>query len=255
MLASVSARRWTGMTRTAWDDFEIDLIGVPFDALPAPGRTRTSGAFTMSITFYCSPMSTATITHVVLEELGLAYEIIQLDLKKGDTKKPEFLAINPNGKVPAIVHDGKSIWESTAITMYLGETYGVEKKLYPTPGPQRAEAMMWITWANVTLGETIARYARNAQEWVPEEQRNAKAGEAAKLEMGECLRILDKALEGKAFLLGDYSLADTHLHLIVDWIRYLELDLSSYSGIEAWSKRCQDRPAYAKVSASFSASS
>jgi glutathione S-transferase len=64
-------------------------------------------------------MSTASITQLVLEELGVACEQVRVDLKKGDTKKPEFLKLNPNGKVPLIIHDGTSIWESAAITMYL----------------------------------------------------------------------------------------------------------------------------------------
>src|SRR5580693_4008505 len=133
----------------------------------------------MSLVFYYSPMSTASITQLVLEELGVPCERIKLDLQKGDTKKPEFLKLNPNGKVPLIVHDGTAIWESSAINMYLGETFGVEKKLYPAPGPKRGEAMKWIAWTNVTLGDAVARFARNTMEWVPAEQRNAQAGEAA----------------------------------------------------------------------------
>jgi len=206
----------------------------------------------MSLKFYHAPMSTAVITHLVLEELGVSYEAIQLDLKSGDTKKPEFLELNPNGKVPVIVHDGTVLWESAAITMYLGEIFGVEKKLYPAPGPQRGELMKWITWSNVTLGEAVARFARNVQDWVPIEQRNARAGEVAKQELNACLGVLDRALERKPFLGDNYSLADTHLNSIVDWIRFMKIDLSSYTNLEVWSKRCQDRPAYSKVMASYS---
>ena len=78
------------------------------------------------------------------------------DFKAGDTKKPEFLKLNPNGKVPVIVHDGTSIWESAAITMYLGEVFGVDAKLYPAPGPKRGAAMKWIVWGNVSLGEAMS---------------------------------------------------------------------------------------------------
>src|ERR1043165_2347013 len=101
----------------------------------------------MSLAFYYSQMSTAVITNLVLEELGVPCEKIQLDLRKGETHTAEFLKLNPNGKVPLIVHDGTPIWESAAITMYLGEMFGVEKNLYPAPGPKRGEAMKWVTWA------------------------------------------------------------------------------------------------------------
>ncbi len=131
----------------------------------------------MSLTFYFAPNSTATVTELVLEELGTPCERVKLDLRAGDAKKPEYVKLNPNAKVPLVVHDGMSIFESSAITMYLGEMFGVDKKLYPASGPKRGEAMKWIAWTHVSLGEAVYRWARNTQNWVPEEQRNAKTGE------------------------------------------------------------------------------
>jgi glutathione S-transferase len=203
----------------------------------------------MSLVFYRAPMSTATMTEIVLAELGISHEVVTLDIRGGDTKKPEFLKVNPNGKVPVIVHDGTAIWESSAITMYLGETFGVEKGLYPAPGPRRGEAMKWIAWTNVTLADAVWRWTRNTMDWFPAEQRNAKAAEVAKADIGSCLRILDEALEGKEFLCGSYTLADTHLNSFVDWLRSMKLDLSAYPRLAAWSQRCCARPAYAKVMA------
>lgn len=202
----------------------------------------------MSLTFYFSPMSTASITELVLAELELQFERVTLDLKKGDTKKPEFLKLNPNGAVPTIVHDGVAIFESAAITMYLGETFGVAKSLYPAPGPKRGEAMKWIVWTNVTLGEAVGRWARNTMEWVPAEQRNAKAGETARADMDEKLAILDGALEGKSYLCGnDYTLADTHTNSFVDWLRHMKVDLAKFKNVVAWGERCSSRPAYVKA--------
>ncbi|KAI9880154.1 MAG: hypothetical protein M1823_006761, partial [Watsoniomyces obsoletus] len=91
-------------------------------------------------------MSTASITQGVLAELDIECERVKLDIEAGDTRKPDFLKVNPNGRVPAIVHDGTPIWESAAITMYLGELFGVDAELYPAPGPKRGEAMKWIVW-------------------------------------------------------------------------------------------------------------
>jgi len=203
----------------------------------------------MSLTFYYSPMSTATITALVLEELGVPHEKVKLDLKAGDAKKPEYLRLNPNAKVPLIVHDGTPIFESAAITLYLGETFGVDRGLYPAPGPKRGEAMKWVVWANVTLGDAVGRWARNTMAWVPEEQHNARAGEAAKAEAMQCLGILNAALEGKPFLVGDYTLADAHLNSFTDWLRHMKLDFSAYPHLNAWSERCAARPAYKKVMA------
>ena len=107
----------------------------------------------MSLVFYYSPMSTAVVTHWILEELGIPYETVKVDFQK-DTKKPEYVKLNPNGAVPLIVHDGTPIFESAAIAIYLGETFGVEKGLFPAPGPKRGEALKWITAAD---GEDHAR--------------------------------------------------------------------------------------------------
>ncbi len=202
----------------------------------------------MSLTFYFAPQSTATITSLVLEELGTPCEKIQLDLKKGDAKKPEYKKLNPNAKVPLIVHDGTPIFESAAITIYLGETFGVEKRLWPGPGPKRGEAMKWVVWTNVSLGEPVYRWARNTM-WAPEDQRNAKAAEAASADIAAMLRVLDGALEGKSFLTGEYTLADTHVNSYVDWLRHMKIDMAAFAHLNAWSKRCSERPAYARAMA------
>jgi glutathione S-transferase len=151
----------------------------------------------MSLTFYSAPMSTASISEAVLAELGIDFDLINLDLSAGDTKKPEYLKINPNGKVPAIVHDGTAIWESSAITMYLGELFGVDAKLYPAPGPQRGEAMKWIAWSNVTLAEPASRLfaslppemqgdpATIADEKVTSEQKSEIAMAKAKADLAD----------------------------------------------------------------------
>ena len=201
----------------------------------------------MSLTFYYSPMSTAEITHVVLAELDIPHERVVLDIRKGDTKKPEYLKLNPNGKVPLIIHEGVSIFESAAITMYLGEVFGVDKGLYPAPGPRRGEAMKWIVWTNVTLGDAVTRWALNTMEWAPAEQRNAKAGEAGLSDVHARLGVLDGALSGRAYLCGEYTLADTHLNSFVDWLRHMKVDLSAYPNIQAWGERCSARPAYVKA--------
>ena len=204
----------------------------------------------MSLQFYFAPMSTAGITSLVLEELAVPCEKIQVDLRGGGTHKPEYLRLNPNGKVPLIVHDGVPIWESVAITMYLGETFGVEKGLYPAPGPKRGEAMKWIVWANVTAGDAVFRWARNTLEWTPPEQRNAKAGEAALKDVHSCLRILDEALAGKEFLLGGFTLTDAHLYSFTSWLRHMKVDFSEYRNLNAWNGRCAARPAAVRAAAS-----
>jgi glutathione S-transferase len=215
----------------------------------------------MSLTFYSAPMSTASITEAVLAKLGIDCDRIDLDLSAGDNKKPEYLKINPNGKVPTIVHDGTAIWESSAITMYLGELFGVDAKLYPAPGPLRGEAMKWIAWSNVNLAEAAGRLfaslppeqqgdpATNADEKVTSEQKSEFAMANAKADLADCLKILDIGLEGRSFLIGEYSLADTHLQGIVGWTEMLNFDLTPFANVTGWLQRCCQRPAIAKLMA------
>jgi glutathione S-transferase len=213
----------------------------------------------MSLTFYFAPMSTASITEAVLAELDMPCELVTLNISLGDTRKPEFLKINPNGRVPAIMHEGVAIWESSAITMYLGEVFGMDKKLYPTPGPKRGEAMKWIAWSNVTFAEPASRLfaslppemqgdiETNSQEKVAPEMKSAVAMEKAKADLADCLRILNDGLEGRSFLIGDYSLADTHLQGIVGWIGSMDIDLTPFPNVIGWLKRCYERPVIAKL--------
>jgi glutathione S-transferase len=203
----------------------------------------------MSLIFYYAPMSTASITALVLEELGTPHEVVKMDFKAGDTKKPDFVKLNPNAKVPVLVHDGTVIWESVAITLYLGETFGVEKNLFPAAGPKRGEAMKWVAWTNVTLGDAFGRFARNTMSWIPAEQHNAKAAEAAMGEVKDCLRILDEHLAKQQFLLGSYTIVDTHVNSLIDWLRMSKVDCAAYPNMNAWSARCAERPAYKKVMA------
>lgn len=199
----------------------------------------------MSLVLYYAPMSTAVVTHAALEELGIPYEKVKVDFQV-DTKKPEFLKLNPNGLVPVIVHDGTPIFESAAIAIYLGETFGVEKGLFPAPGPRRAEALKWIVWANVSLGGAIARHQFASSERVPAEQHNAKAAEAGAAEIARMFGVLDGALAGRSYLVGDaFTLTDGHVAGFVSYAGFIGFDTKKYPNLDAWSARVTSRPAFA----------
>eukprot|EP01087_Luapelamoeba_hula_P013028 TRINITY_DN369_c0_g1_i1.p1 TRINITY_DN369_c0_g1~~TRINITY_DN369_c0_g1_i1.p1 ORF type:complete len:245 (-),score=55.68 TRINITY_DN369_c0_g1_i1:26-673(-) len=206
------------------------------------------------LTFYFAPYCTASVTQAVLAQLHTPHTLVTLDLSKGDTRKPEFLAINPNGRVPTIVHGETVIWESAAITMYLGETFGVDAKLYPAAGPARGEAMKWIVWTNMVLASAGGRLAAHksgegsggTQEtspgYIAPDKRNAEAAEQAKADINASLGILDNHLSGKQYMLGsEYSLVDTHLHSFVAWVQMMGTDTTPHTHVHAWFKRCSDR--------------
>jgi glutathione S-transferase len=129
--------------------------------------------------------------------------------------------------------------------MYLGESFGVDKGLYPPPGPRRGEAMKWIVWTNVSFGDALGRYARNIGHWGPEDERNEKAGASAKTEVEGLLRIVDEALTGRDYLTGNtFTIADLHLCSWLDYAKMMGIDLAPYKKLTAWQGRCTARPAY-----------
>ena len=133
--------------------------------------------------------------------------------------------------------------------MYLGETFGVEKKLWPAPGPKRGEAMKWVAWTNVTLGEAVYRRGHASGEWGPDHPRNEQAFAKATQDIAHLLGIADAALADRQFLLGEYTLADTHLFSVLGWLRYMKIDFTPFANLNAWSERCSKRPAYQKIMA------
>jgi glutathione S-transferase len=202
----------------------------------------------MSITYYYAPMSTAVRTTWAIEELGVPCERVRVDIRKKETKTEAFLKLNPNGLVPLLVVDGTVIFESTAILLYLGETFGVDKGLYPPPGLKRAETLKWIIWANVGFYDPMSRWAHNTASYIPADQHNAKAAEAAKNDLGAAMSVLDNALAGKNYLVDDtFSLADLAASSFLGWLTFMGYDYSSFKNVKAWGDRCLARPAVVKT--------
>ncbi|MDB4936539.1 MAG: Glutathione S-transferase [Labilithrix sp.] len=200
----------------------------------------------MSLVFHYAPWSSAITCLWAIEELGVPCERVKLDLQAKQTHTPEFLALNPNGKVPLLVHDGVPIFESIAILAHLGETFGVEKKLFPAPGIARAQALQWLAWSNAALRDAAVRYMTNTADQFPAEQRNAKVAELAKAETNKLFAILDKHLAGKQWMVGDtFTLVDAHVAGAVTWISGMGFDTKALPALDAWLERCKARPAFA----------
>jgi glutathione S-transferase len=200
----------------------------------------------MSLVFYYAPWSSASTCRWAIEELGIPCERVKVDLAAKGTRTPEYLALNPNGKVPLLVHDGVPIFESIAILAHLGETFGVDKGLFPAPGLLRAQAFQWLAWMNVTLGATVWRFVQHTSDRVPEDLRNPKLGDIARAEVRDLLGILDRHLEGKSWMVGGaFSLVDVHLAGGVSWVARQGFETAATPALADWFERCKARPAFA----------
>jgi glutathione S-transferase len=176
------------------------------------------------------------------KELGLDYENVAVDMGKGDTRTPEFLAVNPNGHIPAIDDDGFVLWESMAINLYLAKKYGLGT-LYPTGLQDEARAWQWSFWGMTEVERPVltAMFNRAIH---PEDKRDAAAADAAEKELQQPLGVLDGAVAKSPYLLGDgFTVADLNIAAILSWARPARIDLTSFPRAADWLGRCALRPA------------
>ena len=194
----------------------------------------------MSLIFYYAPHSTAVSTYWVLEELSVPHEKVRIDITTNrDQDKADFRALNPNGKVPVVVHDGVAVFESAAIAAYLGETFGVAKRLYPEPGPRRSQALQWLVWTNVSLAHSVAMFLH------AKDKHDGLAAEA-KAEVERLLGILDAHLASKPWLLGDaFTIVDAHVASFVAWAGMVGFAAAPWKHLAAWVERATARRGFA----------
>lgn len=176
---------------------------------------------------YGGARSRASIVQWYLEELGIPYEFIMLELQAGEHRQPEYLAINPIGKVPAIVDGDFQLWESGAILFYLAQKYGN----LPSSLEEQAKINQWILFGNATLGPGIFVEASRERE------------------MPKLMTPLNRILAKQPFLLGDeFSVVDVAVGSILSYIPImLKLDLSEYPAVVDYMKRLSERPAFQKA--------
>jgi glutathione S-transferase len=198
------------------------------------------------LTFYWSPRSSATRIYWAVEELGLPIEKVKVDIQAGDQRKPEYLALNPNGKVPLIVDDGVPIFESMAILIHLGQRYGQDKGLWPATGSKaHGQALAWTVWVAATLSPVMFRHIMNTQERFPAEARNAKQGENAKVEVEKLIGIVEVELGKQPFMLGEaFTYVDLAVSSALGFWRMSGHDFSAHPHIAKWIDVCQSRPAF-----------
>ena len=210
----------------------------------------------MAIHFYYAPMSSAMRCHWALEELGVPYEKHKVDLQAGDQRKADYLAVNPNGKVPALVDGDAKVFESVAILVWLGEKYGVDKGMWPKVGtPDHAQALSWLVWGTVEAATAIFQHMSHATEArfaLPKEHQSAHVGKMYKEKFEGLMKLLDDRLAGREYIMGStFTLVDVANASMVGFATMMGgLSISDHKNVGAWAARCQQRPAMARVMAS-----
>ena len=184
-----------------------------------------------------------------LEEAGLEHRIVPVDIGQGDQFKPDFLAISPNNKMPAIVDhapadggDPLSLFESGEILLYLAEKTG---RFLPTGTRERHRALQWLFWQVAGLGP-MAGQAGHFRVYAPEKVEYGI--DRYTREVSRLYGVLDRQLQGRAFVAGDaYSIVDMAIY---PWIVPFEAHgqaLSDFPHLARWFKSVRERPATVKV--------
>lgn len=198
------------------------------------------------IDFYYSPTPNGWKVGIMLEECGLEYTTHLMQLTKGDQFKSEFLKISPNAKMPAIVDhdvDGApiSVFESGAILLYLSEKTG---KFSPDTVIGKKELNEWLFWQVGNLGPMAGQYS-HFRNYAPDDQ--SYGFNRYKGEYERAMAVLDRRLEGRDFILGEYSIADM---ISFPWIliaKAMDCPLDSFPNLMRWRSEIKERPAVRKA--------
>jgi len=194
------------------------------------------------IEFYFAPTPNGWKISIMLEECGLDYRTHLVRIAEGDQFKPEFLKISPNAKMPAIVdkevkHKPVSVFESGAILLYLAEKTG---RFAPTDTVGKKELMEWLFWQVANQGP-MAGQLSHFKNYAPKGEDYG-----FKRYLGEYdrnLKVLEQRLDGRDYILGEYSIADM---ISFPWVliaKPLGASLKKFPNVTAWRARIKERPA------------
>ena len=189
------------------------------------------------IDFYYWPTPNGWKISIMLEECSLPYRVVPVNIGKGDQFKPEFLAISPNNRMPAVVDDDVPVFESGAILLHLAEKAG---RFMPTDPRGRKESLEWLFWQVGNLGPMagqLSHFVNYAQgEHTYSHQRYAN-------EYNRCLGVLERRLEGREYILDQYSIADMASFPWVLISKPLGQALDEFPNVARWREAIKQRPA------------
>jgi len=194
------------------------------------------------IDFYTFTTPNGRKVSIMLEELALPYNVHSIDISKNDQFTPEFIAINPNSKIPAIIdHEtGLTMFESGAILLYLAEKTG---KFLPTATAEKYEVIQWLMFQMGSVGPMFGQlnhFRRYAPEQIP------YAIDRYEKETLRLYSVLDRQLADREFVCGEYSIADIAIYPWVAIYEFQGLTLEAHPHLQRWVNTMAARPAVQK---------
>ena len=196
--------------------------------------------------FYYAKNSAAYAPHILLEDIGVAYEAVEIDFKSGEQRSDAYLAINPKGRLPSLVTDDGILTETPAILLYLAQVFP-EHKLIPNEPFELATAMAFNLYMASTVHVAHAHKHRGhrwADDSAAQESMRAKVLE----NMTECARMIETHYFKGPYVLGEnYSICDPYLALVTRWLRDDGVDLNAFVLIGGHERLMLQRPSMRRV--------
>jgi glutathione S-transferase len=198
----------------------------------------------MSLKIYGVARTRAFRALWIAEELGLDYQHAPVEIGDGGARSSEFLALNPNGRLPFIADGDFVLTESLAITLYLAKKYSIGA-LYPAAREDEARAWQWSFWAIAEVDRGVNIWSLHAVR-LPPGERDAALRDEALAVLAAPFAVLDAAVGNNAYLLGpDFTVADLNVAAVIS--RAVDMDLGAWPHLKDWLHRCLDRPAARKA--------
>ena len=179
-----------------------------------------------------------------IEETGIDYEHVAVTFG-ADSKAGDYLSVNPNGRIPALVDGDLHLFESMAINLYLAKKYA--PTLYPASPADEARAMQWSVWA-ISEIEPLQMQIVVQKLFTPEDKRNQKVIDYATSSLQRPLKVLDAALAGRDWLIGQaFSVADLNVASVMHLMKMIRFTYAEHANVQRWADACYARPALARA--------
>ena len=200
----------------------------------------------MGVKIYGIPGSRADRSLWAIEETGIEYEHIKTNFGE-ESKANEYLEINPNGRIPALVDGDLKLFESMAINLYLAKHYASD--LYPTDPGDEAKANQWSVWA-ISEIEPLQMQIVIQKFFVPKDKQDQGVIDQASKSLIRPLKVLDEALRENEYLLGQsFSVADLNVAGVLLLLKAVKFDFDAFQNASAWLAKCHARPALERARA------
>lgn len=199
------------------------------------------------LTLYSAPGTCALASHIALECAGADYRTVRLDFSRQEQRSPEYLRINPKGRVPALVTDRGVITETPAILLYVAQTYP-QAKLAPLDDPFLLGKVNEFNSYICATVHVAHAHKRRAARWADDEHAQAAMAEKAPRNMADCFELIEREMIKGPWVLGEqFSICDAYLFTLASWLPGHGIDVARYPKVAALHARLQQDERVKKV--------